>query len=139
MFKSLSALLLLAVAAIPAMAGPKEYRDAEFVGTEAATDGTACNGDIDQWGSISERCKPVYVMHYKVALDGSVYTLRRITDHPNRAMFVNMPDGTGVLGSTSMLKGATVKIRINDKDLTAYVKVGNKESRYRIVPRTVRQ
>jgi hypothetical protein len=113
------------------------YQDAVLLGSESVADGSNCSGSVDQWGDIYARCKDRYAIHYKIAFDGYIYTVRKTSDHPTRAMFTSWPEGVGVLAT--LPKGSTIKIRINEKSETISIKVDKKESRYAIVPGTVRQ
>lgn len=141
MQKILSFFLLATLSAIAANA-KEQYQDAIFLKAESVAKGSDCllNGTVDAQGNIdgSERCKPHYAMEYKVALDGYIYTLGRAVDHPARAMFMNWPEGIGVLSSATP-KGTAIKIKFSKNSEHIYVKVGKRESRYRILPGTIRQ
>lgn len=138
---------LVLLLALPfSVAAKDQFQSAKFVGAERAQDGSTCDvdGTTDKHGNISGTadCQPRFVIRYKVAFNGSIYTLQKTLDHPGRAVFTMgysaLMEDHGVL-SVVTSTAADVKIKIAKNGDTMQVKIGKRESRYRIVPGTVRQ
>src|SRR5579863_2651321 len=83
----------VAVFALSIHADAKEkYQDGTFVDSVYESDGSFdCRGDgtVQKNGDIdlSERCKPHYEQHYRIAVSGYVYKIKHSIDHPKTALF----------------------------------------------------
>jgi hypothetical protein len=140
-------LLFLAFAA--SLSAKEKYQDAVFVDSRQVEDGVYCSLEARPSGNptsdsvdISGPCNVTHVTQYRIIAGGYIYMLQHVIDHPKAFLFTMgysmLSENRGIL-SVVMRTGTPMQIRFDKNGKIVHVKIGKKESRYQILPGTVRQ